>query len=129
MPEVSAVMVTMAQPPEGMVWLMVRMLVVGKGLEDPGEDTGLIIELQLIGEDSADHHFMEGHHTVTVLIKGTAADIRNTGCFIDGLCLAGGQEPLGLHHFQKNLRQRGRFYNIILRSICHNWHRLRVKYP
>ena len=28
MPEVSAVMVTMAQPPEGMVWLMVRILVV-----------------------------------------------------------------------------------------------------
>ena len=88
--------------------------------QDLGQQTCLVMQQQLEGDDPSGHHVLEGQHSIPVLVEGAAADIRHTGSLVDGGCLAGGKQALGLCHLQKHLRQSGCFHNKILRIFSHS---------
>ena len=78
------------------------------------------MEQELVGDDPATGHILEGENGISVLVICAAADAGLLGGVIDGSGLTGGQQVLVLCHLQKYLRKGGCLYNVVFGIVCHS---------
>jgi len=79
-----------------------------------GEDSRLILQHDLEGDDPAMEHILKGPDRVFILIEGAAADPGQLNRLVHRLSFSGIQHSPGIHHFAENFRKSLRVYNVIV---------------